>query len=423
MYEDIIAKLNAEDISVRLNAAREVGELIRGGKLPVTPVGEDVNNHIHTTYSFSPYSPTMAVYKSIEAGLWTAGIMDHDSISGAREFVEAARLMGINATVGIECRADMSGTVLKGRRFNNPDQIDVAYSALHAVPHSGIDEVTAFFAPRIELRNTRNRLMVERINAIIDIDLDFDRDVLPLSDYARGGSVTERHLLYAVATKLIAKVGKENVLATLDSMGIKVSDKIRGYLSDMDNPCFSYDLLGVLKSDMVERFYIPATDELPTVTEVAELARRVGAIYAYAYLGDVGNSVTGDKKAQRFEDEYLDELFASLKALGFNAVTYMPSRNTDEQIARLQTLCKKHGLMEISGEDINTPRQQFVCVKQRAPQFEHLKASAFALIGSENAEKYGDVPMFDPSNTNRFEDMDEMIAHYEALGKKGGYNV
>ena len=70
---------------------------LRGAKAQVEagllPVPEDtvyVNNHIHTTYSFSPYSPTDAVYMAWKNGLKTAGIMDHDSVAGAREFLEAA---------------------------------------------------------------------------------------------------------------------------------------------------------------------------------------------------------------------------------------------------------------------------------------------------------------------------------------------
>ena len=56
---------------------------------PMVP--QYINNHIHTTYSFSPYSPTAAVYAARMEGLCTAGIIDHDSISGAREFLEADR--------------------------------------------------------------------------------------------------------------------------------------------------------------------------------------------------------------------------------------------------------------------------------------------------------------------------------------------
>ena len=70
------------------------------------------------------------------------------------------------------------------------------------------------------------------------------------------------------------------------------------------------------------------------VKAALEFADEIGAISAYAYLGDVAQSVTGDKRAQSFEDSYLDELFSIISELGFRAVTYMPSRNTEEQLER-----------------------------------------------------------------------------------------
>ena len=162
---------------------------------------------------------------------------------------------------------------------------------------------------------------------------------------------------------------------------------MRGQIADgAKTPEFyEYDILGALKSDLVEKFYIPATDECPDVSEYIALCRETGAISAYAYLGDVGNSVTGDKKTQKFEDDYIDLLFSELKRLGYNAVTYMPSRNTREQLERVMGLCKKHGLFEISGEDINSPRQSFICRAMDDPMFAHLTEATYQLIAHEQA--------------------------------------
>ncbi|MCL2751837.1 MAG: PHP domain-containing protein, partial [Firmicutes bacterium] len=71
-----------------------------------------VNNHIHTTYSFSPYTPREAVLKAKEAGLRTAGLMDHDSIGGAAEFIAAGEEFGLPVTVGLETRVTVKGTFL-----------------------------------------------------------------------------------------------------------------------------------------------------------------------------------------------------------------------------------------------------------------------------------------------------------------------
>ena len=135
------------------------------------------------------------------------------------------------------------------------------------------------------------------------------------------------------------------------------------------------------------RFYIPATDECPDVRDLLALAEEVGAISAYAYLGDVGDSVTGDKRAQRFEDGYLDELVPMLKNLGYRAITYMPSRNTPAQLVRIRALCDKYGLLQISGEDINSSRQKFICTAMQSPEFANLVDAAWALIAHERVEK------------------------------------
>jgi hypothetical protein len=342
-----------------------------------------VNNHIHTTYSFSPYTPTQAVEMARTAGLKTAGIMDHDSISGAREFINAGEKLGIATTIGIECRVKVTGTRLFGRRINNPDQDSIVYMALHAVPHKHIDTVTDFFAPLREKRNFRNRAMIENINKMLpDVTIDFDRDVYPLSMADQGGTITERHLMYALAKKIMAKY---DIIEFLKDTGIEVGEKIREWLTDSDNPYVDYDLLGVLKSSLIPQVFIDADEECAEIIDVIALAKDINAISAYAYLGDVGDSVTGDKLSQTFEDSYLELLFAEIHELGFAAVTYMPSRNTMAQLMRVRELCDRYGFMQISGEDINSPRQSFICEALSNPIFQNLIDSTWELVRHERA--------------------------------------
>ena len=117
--------------------------------------------------------------------------------------------------------------------------------------------------------------------------------------------------------------------------------------------------------------------------EAAGLAGRIGAILCYAYLGDVTDSPTGDKKAAQFEDAYLPELFAFLRDRGIRAVTYMPSRNSEEQLRRVMALCAEYGMMQISGEDINSPGQSFICEKLKQPAYRHLVDAARELVRRE----------------------------------------
>lgn len=388
----LIEALNAETKEERLAALREIKALTDKGELKAPEKTSYVNNHIHTIYSFSPYSPTKALYMAWQNGLSTAGIMDHDSVSGAYEFIEAGEILGMPVTVGAECRLNMAGTALEGKRINNPDQISVAYSAIHGIPHQMLPKFDAFFEKCRRHRNLRNLKMCRKINEIMlpyGVAIDFKKDVLPLSSSWEGGSVTERHILFALANKLIERYPTPaELLGFLENeMHLKLSEKVRGQIADGDKTpqFYAYDVLGALKSDLVEKFYIPATDECPSAKEYIDLCRETGAISAYAYLGDVGNSVTGDKKAQKFEDDYIDLLFSELKRLGYNAVTYMPSRNTKEQLERVMRMCRENGFFEISGEDINSPRQSFICKAMDDPMFAHLNDATYKLIAHEEA--------------------------------------
>ena len=47
--------INSKSVEERLAAVRAVGEGCKAGAVQT----EEVNNHVHSIYSFSPYSPSM----------------------------------------------------------------------------------------------------------------------------------------------------------------------------------------------------------------------------------------------------------------------------------------------------------------------------------------------------------------------------
>ena len=413
-----------EEILNLLNCAaglENLKALMQTEPAPVT--GHDVNNHIHTTYSFSPYTPTAAVWFARAAGLCTCGLMDHDSIAGAGEFLAAADIANMSATIGLECRVSFKNTPFGDRKLNNPDQKGVVYMAMHGVPHNRAAELNDFFAPYREKRNVRNRKMVDAVNGMMGkygVTIDFDRDVLPLSNFACGGSVTERHISSALAYRMLDVIGRGEKLTKFihEELQLPLSGRIEGYLTDEGNPFMMYDLLGWIKSQLISRFYIDATDECADVRDILALSDRIGAISAYAYLGDVGDSVTGDKRAQKFEDDFLDELVEYVAQLGYRAITYMPSRNTKAQLHRLRALCDKHGLFQISGEDINQPRQSFVCEAQRDPEFNNLFDATWALIAHEwRATDDPALGFFSKESIEKWPELNDRIAAFSAFGQ------
>jgi hypothetical protein len=292
--------------------------------------------------------------------------------------------------------------------------------AIHGVPHQNIDYINGYFEKHRQERNKRNEAMARRIAAIFaPFGIGFSyKEAAQYALIEKGGTMTERTLCYAAALKIIDKFGKgERITQFLkEDLGIDPGEKIATYLADKGNVHYEFDLLGALKSGLVSRFYIDADKECMPAEEYITFTKKVGAISAYAYLGDVGASVTGDKKAQKFEDDYIEELFKYLKDLGFNAVTYMPSRNTLTQLETIRALSAKHSFFEISGEDINSSRQSFICPALERPEFAHLITSTWALIGHENAATANiDNGMFTKKTVSEMPSLSERIAYFANL--------
>jgi hypothetical protein len=402
-----------------------------GGLANALEFSGEINNHIHTIYSFSPYTPAMAALRAREAGLEAAGSVDHDSYAAADEMRRACEILRIGCVTGFELRVSFKHTEFAAKKINSPDSFGIAYMTVQGVPARAGDQVKEFLAPLTVARHERNRLMTNRLNEILAAaglgELSYDDDILPLSMATEGGSVTERHILYALSLLLIKEAGRgANLLKLLSQkFSLPLSGKTADLLSDPANPYYDYDLLGALKSSFgAEIFIQPGEAECPGAETVTAFARSINAVPSYAYLGDVGESPTGDKKAEQFEDDYLDALIPRLKDLGFLGVTYMPPRNTKAQLARLQKLCRSNSLIEISGVDINSPRQSFSCPEIRQSEFTALTDTTWALAAHEKlADLHPEQGLFNPANPLANKTLAERIETYALIGKKGDHNT
>jgi len=425
MKDKIIQELNSSSKKSRLFGLEKIYKLIEIGEEQFKKT-EEVNNHVHTTYSFSSYSPSMAAYLAWKAGLQAVGIMDHDSVSGCKELIEACKIICIASTVGFELRVNFSGTIVEGSKLNNPDSKNIGYIAIHGIPESKLPEVKKFLNPIQIARNKRNKKILAKLNNLIKNygmeEIDFNKEIYNISRAKEGGSITERHILYAFARKIIQKTGKgEKLISFLkDNLDIVLSEKIKKFLLDENNQFYLYDLLGILKSSFLDKIFSqPDYEECISVYEAVKFSNSINAIPAYAYLGDVTDSPTGDKRAEKFEDGFLEELIPELKKIGFKAITYMPPRNTLKQLLRLQRLCEKYELMEISGVDINSPRQSFNYPIILRPEFAHLIEATWALIAHEKLANYnGKCGLFNSRNPLKGKSLKERIRIYSEIGRK-----
>jgi hypothetical protein len=373
----------------------------------------------------------MAALRAREARLEVAGSVDHDSISASREMVSACALVGIGSVTGCELRvgfrSDPRGQSFPfaGRKINNPDSVGIVYMTIQGVPAPRVDELAAFLAPIRAARVMRTRRMATSASSLLreaGIDgLGFEADILSRSKSAEGGGVTERHLLAAVADRMIGRYGRGQTLleGLKKGFGLEPKGKLASLLADPTNPMLAYDLLGLLKSGFLDRFFEqPGEDECPPAGSVVAFARSIGAIPSYAYLGDVGESPTGDKKAEKFEDDFIEPLFDAVKETGFLGVAYMPPRNTPSQLERVRRLCEGRGLMQISGVDINSPRQSFNCPELRRPEFAGLRDSTWALVAHERLSSADPrLGLFSDQNPLANLPLERRIAAYAAAGR------
>lgn len=422
-FDNYISQLNADTKEERLLALKKIKELIDKGEIVREKCEGIANNHIHTTYSFSPYSPSAAVYMAWKAGLETCGIIDHDGVGGCKEFIEASKIIGIPATCGLECRVRTDGTKLYGRMINNTDQKSIAYVVAHAIPLNSLNEIDSIFKPLREKRNERNEKMCARLNDYLDqfqIIIDYQKDVIPLSNYGNGGTVTERHICMALVNKLVNKFksGGEIVAFLVEKLNIPVSKVEEKRILAQEENFYAYDILCIIKKHLVEKFYIDAYEECIHIKDFIAITKKYNCISAYAYLGDVIDISEGDKKTQRFEDSYLEELMQELKKLDFDAITYMPSRNTRYQLSKVMELCERHEFFEINGEDINSPRQKFSSCLDDSTMFNHLKDMTYALIGHEKAvTKNENYSMFSEKMKKDFPKIKERIEFYKEFAR------
>jgi len=124
--------------------------------LPAVRSGES-NNHIHTCYSFSPYTPSSAALAARTAGLDVAGSVDHDSYAAASEMRAACTLLGLGVVTGFELRVSLVAAaaqfperiakMLTTRKLNNPDSVGIIYMTVQGIPAPAAAKVEAFLLP------------------------------------------------------------------------------------------------------------------------------------------------------------------------------------------------------------------------------------------------------------------------------------
>jgi hypothetical protein len=254
-------------------------------------------------------------------------------LDGLEEFWAAGKLIGLKRCVSLESRTFVPE--FSARVINSPGEPGIAY-------HMGVGFPRAprhpLLAQMRRIAANRNRELVRRVNEFLKpVELDYDRDVLPLTP---NGNATERHICSAYAKKGDATFWKAKLA---------------------DCPAEAAKLESLIRSKTMKKggagYVQPGRDSFPLMVEMNQFVLESGAIPALAWLDGTSE---GEKA--------LDELFAVVKFGSAAALALIPDRNyspgvKDQKLRNLYdvvAMAGKNHFPVIVGTEMNAPGNKFV---------------------------------------------------------------
>jgi predicted metal-dependent phosphoesterase TrpH len=250
--------------------------------------------HVHTTASDGTSSVAERITQAAQRDLDAIAITDHDTISDALTG-RASRRDGVELITGAEVRADYRGTKIEILGYYvDPDN----------------DRLDDALARARRYRHERNAELVERLNATVDIDLDYRE----LKAEARGS------------------LGRPHVARALVDAGL---------VGSIDAAFDEY--LGTDSAAYVEM------DRQPYAA-VIDAIHDAGGVASLAHPG-------------RIRSDRVPELVAELAADGLDAIEVAypyggasgPDRRNEIDVRAAADLARTHDLLETGGSDCHGP--------------------------------------------------------------------
>jgi hypothetical protein len=268
--------LNNFDPAVRREA---LAALLALPDIDVHPEVQAVNMHAHTFFSFNAYghSPTSLVWLAKTHGFKAIGTVDFDVLDAVDEFLTACDLTGIRGSCALETRVYVPEYAT--REINSPGEPGVAYYMGIGFATGKVNGVAARIINDLRARAAqRNRELVARVNVYLrPIEIDYDRDVLPLTP---NGNATERHILVAytaaVAARKVDAVAfwAEKLGVTREQMALDIQDTPR--------------LHNLIRSKLMKRggvgYVQPGPATFPSIDEFHEFVLACGALPCATWL-------------------------------------------------------------------------------------------------------------------------------------------
>jgi len=353
LIAELESRLDSFDPGERKQALTALCEKVRAGEITLPRAGTDVNLHCHTFFSYNTYgySPSKFAWLARKAGLAVAEVVDFDVLDALKEFLAAAKMLGLKACAGLETRVFVPEFAT--RVMTSPGEPGITYHMGVGFPSAGLEGQQKQFL--LNLRQTaqqRNRDLMGRVNEHLKpVEVDYEKDVLVLTP---GGNATERHmcLAYARKAKEIFGDGDKLIKFWSEKLGVEIESSA---LPE------GRELLDAIRAKTMKRggvgYVLPDKGSFPLMADTNQFLLAVGAIPTLTWLD-------GTSEGEKDIEELLDVAMST----GAAAINVIPDRNytpgaKDEKTDNLYQvveLAQKLHLPVVEGTEMNSPGQKFV---------------------------------------------------------------
>jgi hypothetical protein len=377
------------------------------------PIGSFVNIHIHTFYGYNAYgySPSKAAFLACKHRLAVAGIIDFDVLDGLDEFLNAAKLTGIKACVGMETRVFVNEYADK--EINSPGEPGVAYHIGIGFPYVPREEHLCKFLKELKKTSQRRNIeLVSRVNKFLaPVVLDYEKDILHLTP---GANPTERHLCqaYAIKAEKMFKDKKKLISYWTDKLGCAAES--------LDIPCGT-KLLGEIRKKTMKKgsvgYVVPDKGSFPAMADVNKFIIEAGGIPTLCWHDGMSEVEMEEEK-----------LLAVAMSSGVRAFSVIPNpaytprdpKKKLENLYKVVELVDKIGLPIVSGTEMNNYGQAFVDdfeSKELSPLAPVFLKGAHIIYAHSVMQRQANLGYMSKWSEQTFRSLADKNVFFERLGK------
>ena len=306
-------------------------------------------------YYYSVLSPSHCAYIAYRSGLQGASINDYASLSSAKEFVSACKVLNLPYTLGYhaECvplfNEKQASCYTYGIPYNRIKSIEKDLAEIRSEKKDHIEAL---------IKKINSRLKKYKINVSL-------LEVLASSTYFKGGAVTEKHVCNVLAKRIIElyKTG-ESIIDFLNTvLKIELNQTEKDCILSIDNKYLNEDVTRVIYANVG---VFKAGETLREATEFFKINKTCGGITAYKL------------RIKSYNEEDLLNKIKVLKDKNFEAVAFDDTSLTSEDSEKVVTLLLDNDMLPIAVNRMGMPRQVLLAGNMN----EKIYSSMLAVIGS-----------------------------------------